>query len=575
MSTTLPPITVYSSKPTAFRFIECTIESRHLEALFLIGNDSCDVFMRQLIARIPNHKHTPDVSRSTNLKVQYNSDDRNGITFAPPSLANSTAQVPLFSALSPLNKKLAHPLRVQSTTPWHRLGHHYYRTETQVVNMGKTSIRLQYRYLTVPQSQITRDFNDRSQDAQFSQLAPEDEPERQFATSVATLAFIEWSQPNEHGHRSLTSAPCPFQDRSLVVEQTAIFFRPEGLAKRASASVRPDHAFKVDLPLRPSDVDQLGHVTNSRYALLLHDVLSHGLEKGYYANGSGPLKTTSTLPVYSGKASSTNALTNIPAGSKYYKNAEILEFYVGYESELKVEDTIVVWSWVERERIVDSKDDARRPIDVMSASNTRAACANCLVLLAGEAPYYIPNKAIPPSTPLSNTIYGAAALDNRPTNKWPIHFILGDAPTLNPVDTTKVQVCKKCHDLFDKGNGLQGDPKDLIPRAPRLSMFSRIPRDMQDLTLEQRRALRLAGCPTPAKAKGKTVEALLFPWLYPLGTGMYADGTKGANCRSFQDDMEIKLRSADSRWRDDDEWATWAGLKAEGKDGTADLFKPL
>jgi hypothetical protein len=39
--------------------------------------------------------------------------------------------------------------------------------------------------------------------------------------------------------------------------------------------------------------------------------------------------------------------------------------------------------------------------------------------------------------------------------------------------------------------------------------------------------------------------------------------------------MEIKLKSADSRWRDDDEWATWAGLKAEGKDGTADLFKPL
>lgn len=140
---------------------------------------------------------------------------------------------------------------------------------------------------------------------------------------------------------------------------------------------------------------------------------------------------------------------------------------------------------------------------------------------------------------------------------------------------TKPQVCKKCHDLFDKGDGLQGDPKDLIPRAPRLSMFSRIPREMQDLTLEERRALRLAGCPTPAKAKGKTVEALLFPWLYPLNTGMYADGTKGANCRSFKDDMEMKLNSADSRWRDDDEWATWAGLKAEGKDGTADLFKPL
>ncbi|KAF9987296.1 hypothetical protein BGZ75_000759 [Mortierella antarctica] len=211
----------------------------------------------------------------------------------------------------------------------------------------------------------------------------------------------------------------------------------------------------------------------------------------------------------------------------------------------------------------------------MSNSNNRTACANCLILLAGESPFYIPTKAIPPPTPLSNTIYGAAALDNRPPLKWPIHFILGDAPTLNPKDTTKVQVCKKCHDLYDKGDGTQGDPKDLIPRAPRLSMFSRIPESMQDLSLEERRALRLAGCPTPAKAKGKNVEALLFPWLYPLGTGMYADGTKGANCRSFKDDMEMKLKSADSRWRDDDEWATWAALKAEGKDGTADLFRPL
>ncbi|KAF9191566.1 hypothetical protein BGZ51_007129 [Haplosporangium sp. Z 767] len=210
----------------------------------------------------------------------------------------------------------------------------------------------------------------------------------------------------------------------------------------------------------------------------------------------------------------------------------------------------------------------------MSSSNTRSACANCLILLAGETPCYIPNKAIPPPTPLSNTIYGAAALDNRPPQKWPIHFILGDAPTLNPMDTTKVQVCKKCHDLYDKSDGRQGDPKDLIPRAPRLSMFSRIPESMQELTLQERRALRLAGCPTASKAKGKTAEALLFPWLYPLGTGMFADG-KGPNCRSFKDDMEMKLKSADPRWRDDDEWPTWAALKAEGKDGTADLFKPL
>ncbi|KAG0312381.1 hypothetical protein BGZ99_009542 [Dissophora globulifera] len=210
----------------------------------------------------------------------------------------------------------------------------------------------------------------------------------------------------------------------------------------------------------------------------------------------------------------------------------------------------------------------------MSSSHTRVACANCLVLLAGEAPFYIPVKAAPPPTPLSNTIYGAAALDNRPALRWPIHFILGDAPTLKPTDTTQVQVCKQCHDLFNKGGGSQGDPKDLIPRAPRRSMFSRIPEDMQDLSLEDRRRLRLAGCPTPAKAKGKNVEALLFPWIYPASTGMYADGTKGPNCRSFVDDMEMKLNSADSRWRDDEEWVTWAKLKAEGKEkeATAALF---
>ncbi|KAF9153423.1 hypothetical protein BG015_003449 [Linnemannia schmuckeri] len=366
MSPTLPPITVYSSKPTPFRFIECTIESRHLEALFLIGNDSCDVFLRQLIARLPNHKHTPDVSRSTNLKIQYNSESTNGGTaFAPPSLANPTALVPLFSATSPINKKFAHPLRAQATAPWHRLGHHYYRTETQIVHLGKTSIRLQYRYFTVPRSQIKRDFNDRSQDAQYNQLAPEDEPERQFAISIATLAFVEWGKANEHGHRSIKSAPCPYTDRSLIVEQTAKFHRPNGLAKRAAAGGRPDHAFKVDLPLRPSDIDQLGHVTNSRYALLLHDVLSHGLEKGYYANGSGPLRTPSTpLPIHSGKTLSTlsDAVVNIPTGSQYYKNAYILEFYVGYENELKIEDTIVVWSWVERERILVDKE---QPLDVI------------------------------------------------------------------------------------------------------------------------------------------------------------------------------------------------------------------
>lgn len=94
-------------------------------------------------------------------------------------------------------------------------------------------------------------------------------------------------------------------------------------------------------------------------------MLSHGLEKGYYANGSGPLRTPlSPLLVHSGKGanSPSGAAVDIPTESHYYENADILEFYVGYENELKIEDTIVVWSWVERERVIT---DNELPLDVV------------------------------------------------------------------------------------------------------------------------------------------------------------------------------------------------------------------
>ncbi|KAF9926991.1 hypothetical protein FBU30_003600 [Linnemannia zychae] len=370
MSTSPPSFAVFSSKPTIFRFLECTTESRHLEALFLIGNDSCADFILQQLARIPNHTYSSDVSRSTNLKFQFHSNNKN-VAFTPPSLANPIAPVPLFSVVSPVGKDLTHPLRVSAVLPWHHLGHHFYRTETQIIHIGKTSMRMQLRYFTVPRSQIGRDFNDRSQDAQYSQLAPDDEPERQFATSVATLAFIDWEGPDEGGHRGLKLAPCPIHDRSLIMKQTAHFFRPETLSRRSNETVRPSHAFLVDLPLRFSDIDELGHVTNSRYPLLVHDVLTHGLGMGYYANGSGTLATPQILPVYSRAVPtishvniiSSDAVANIPAGSKYYKDAEVVEFYVGYENELKIEEKIIVWSWVERERIID-RESHGQPMDV-------------------------------------------------------------------------------------------------------------------------------------------------------------------------------------------------------------------
>jgi len=80
------------------------------------------------------------------------------------------------------------------------------------------------------------------------------------------------------------------------------------------------------------------------------------------------LKTQSTLPVYSGKVNSDlsdGAVVNIPVGSQYYSNAEIEELYVGFENELKVEDTIVVWSWVEREKIFCKEGNLARPLDVV------------------------------------------------------------------------------------------------------------------------------------------------------------------------------------------------------------------
>ncbi|KAJ3291466.1 hypothetical protein HK104_006081 [Borealophlyctis nickersoniae] len=119
--------------------------------------------------------------------------------------------------------------------------------------------------------------------------------------------------------------------------------------------------------------------------------------------------------------------------------------------------------------------------------------------------------------------------------------------------------------------GNLGDPKLLAKRCVRRSMFSRIPDDLSELDMTQKRAMRMASAPTKAKAKGKDLEAKCFPWIYPKGTGYWVDG-KGDAARSFEEDMEIKLKSVDSRWRDDDEWADWAKARASGGDGLDILF---
>jgi hypothetical protein len=86
---------------------------------------------------------------------------------------------------------------------------------------------------------------------------------------------------------------------------------------------------------------------------------------------------------------------------------------------------------------------------------------------------------------------------------------------------------------------------------------------MLDLSIEAIHAQRKKEVPNKSKAKGKDMEALLFPHLYPKSTGYWVDG-KGDAARSFEEDMNIKLQSHDPRWRDDPEWPTWAAARNIG-----------
>ncbi|KAJ3041419.1 hypothetical protein HDV00_009399 [Rhizophlyctis rosea] len=203
-------------------------------------------------------------------------------------------------------------------------------------------------------------------------------------------------------------------------------------------------------------------------------------------------------------------------------------------------------------------------------SAPKSFCSNCCINIATQDAKYIPKTPAPPPNLLPNTAYAAANLDARPKGEWPCYHAVGEVPILCPTDTTKVLVCTPCNDLYLSG-GNQGDVKLICKRSVRRSMFSRIPDELY-LELPERIALRKKDLPkSKVKKNDKELEGKLFPWIYPKGTGYWVEG-KGATARSFEEDMEIKLNSFDSRWRDDDEWAGWAAARVKGEDGIDALY---
>ncbi|KAG0239638.1 hypothetical protein B0O80DRAFT_447556 [Mortierella sp. GBAus27b] len=323
------PVHVIYSQPTiAMRWNETTTECRHLEALFLLVDDARDSHIRQLMSVFPHLEDKRRVVRSAHVKLDQHYPE-NASRFPDSRDKNRTR--PRFGQLI--------------------------RTETCFTFIGKTSVRFQHRFLTVPRSQAKRDFNNRDEDAKYTVLGEDEEPERLIASAEGVIVFIKW-QTDDKGHRFFNSTPGIFQDTTLAVPRTIHFLKDTSPKKRPLGLQRPPNAFRVQINLRKSDEDELGHVTNSRYVSLLHDVLTFGLRTGYYANGTGTSITTGDLPAFPAQLERMHDVPYVPvaAGSKFYKRGTIFEFYVGYERELKVKPEVYVWSWVERDRIQDEFD---------------------------------------------------------------------------------------------------------------------------------------------------------------------------------------------------------------------------
>ncbi|KAF9193227.1 hypothetical protein BGZ49_003311 [Haplosporangium sp. Z 27] len=339
-----------------FRPWECSTESAHLEALFLFAHNARDLLLHHFKDAF-QIAYFDTVLRFINLKV-----DQYDPKIFPP---------------------LINKLSGRTQPPWKHLAKQHFRVVTTVIAVGKTSMRMQHRFLTVPKSQLDRDFNNRDQDAMYQQLKEGDEPERQFACVEDGLVCIKW-QTDEKGHRFFKSHPCPIRDLVQVKPPVVQLIRPKGPDRRPAGSPRPANAFKYVVHVRKSDEDQLGHVTNSRYAAILDDIVKYGLSKGYYANGTGPHKTSSPLPRIAEHLDN-NTLSSevaVPAGSQFYKEANVREMYVGYEHELKVKITgVYAWSWVEKDKVQENLDVVIVEICLQNTDGSEKLISLCRVIL--------------------------------------------------------------------------------------------------------------------------------------------------------------------------------------------------
>ncbi|KAF9438767.1 hypothetical protein BGZ76_005073 [Entomortierella beljakovae] len=318
------PVNVVFSQPTTIlRWNEITTECRHLEGLFLQLDDARDGHIVQLCNTFPQFQNMNRVVRNVNVKMDQQYPE-SGCQFENPRANGKFRARPYFGQL--------------------------YRVETSITNIGRTSARFQHRLLTVPQSQAKRNFNNRAEDQLYAELKEDDEPERCFASAEGSLVFIKWMK-DEKGHKYFKPTPGIFTGYdSLAVPSSIKFLKHNAPISRSRDSPRPQNAFKVEIHLRKSDEDELGHVTNSRYAALLHDVLTFGLRKGYYANGAGTSITEADLPKIPSQRSPVPSETAVLAGSRFYKYGNVMELYVGYERELKVKPGVYIWSWVEPEK---------------------------------------------------------------------------------------------------------------------------------------------------------------------------------------------------------------------------------
>ncbi|KFH62784.1 hypothetical protein MVEG_11310 [Podila verticillata NRRL 6337] len=351
-----PPVNIIFSQPTdRLRFIEATTEGSHLEALFLLCDHARDSYFRQLKESIPIPNHH-SVVRSMHVKLDHH-------------WVHNFPKKP-----DPRN-----PLRTRPHDG------QLYRAETRITHIGTRSLKLQHRFFTVPASQVNRDFNDRSQDALYSQQEGE-EPARLFASAEGAIVFIKWQQDPTTGRRFYKPTLGPYHDSSLMTPSVIDFVGGSGPGRRTQDQPRPSNAFRVPILLRQSDKDSLGHVTNSRYASIINDVFVYSLQQGYYANGSGAARTEVGLPVLSAGPHGSEEKTAthgsqgaiaVPAGAQFYKQAKVHELYVGYEDELKVKPGVVVWSWVERERLEGRLDVAQFEICATDEAGVEKVVSQC------------------------------------------------------------------------------------------------------------------------------------------------------------------------------------------------------